>query len=295
MAQEAKIGRRTKWEAVRTGEDSLVEILGLRVQSHTRKELNEAIGHFVQAAGHVVVPNVNVHFANLACRRQWLRDFFNSAPLNFCDGAGIQLAALLLGGRITERITYGDWFASLAAYCQGREISLFFLGGQPGVAAAAASRIKSCFPGLRIAGVHHGFFDKNQHGSENASVIAAINRCRPDILLVSFGMPLQEEWLAQNWNHIDARVALTGGAVFDYLSGRMRRPPAWLCRCGGEWLGRLIIEPRRLWKRYVIGNPVFLARVLRQKLQQVKGCQWRHWGQVLTGCCPNRIKVNNKK
>jgi len=248
----------------------VVGILGLNVQSHTREGLNDAIGRIIRGNGHAVVPNVNVYFANLAWRREWLREFFNSAPVNFCDGAGIQLAARLLGGRIAERITYGDWFASLAAYCQREKFSLFFLGGDPGVAAEAAREVAARFPELVIAGTHHGFFARGRHSPENAAVIAAINRCRPDILLVAFGMPLQEEWLAQNWEGIDARVALTGGAILDYLSGRKRRPPAWLCRCGFEWLGRLLIEPRRLWKRYLIGNPVFLLRVVRQRLRPVR-------------------------
>ncbi|MCU0236760.1 MAG: WecB/TagA/CpsF family glycosyltransferase [Acidobacteria bacterium] len=243
-----------------------IRILGLDVQVHAYADLNEAIGRIVRSRGHAVVPNVNVHFANLAYRRPWLRELYNSAPVNFCDGAGIQLAARILGGGIPQRITYADWFDSFAAYCERQAIRLFFLGGRPGIAALAAQRLVSRHPGLVIAGVQHGYFARDRHGAENAAVIAAINRCRPDVLLVAFGMPIQEEWLAQNWRDIDASVALTGGAILDYLSGVLRRPPAWLCRRGCEWLGRLLIEPRRLWKRYLIGNPLFLARVLRQRL-----------------------------
>ncbi len=254
--------------AVSRANGAVVDILGLQVQCHTREGLNEAIGRIIRSGGHAIVPNVNVHFANLSWRLPWLRDLFNSAPVNFCDGAGIQLAARLLGSRIVERITYGDWFASLAAYCQREQFRVYFLGGRPGVAAEASRRVATRHQGLVIAGVHHGYFDRERNSAENAEVIAAINRCRPDILLVALGMPLQEEWLAQNWDHIDAGVALTGGAILDYLSGRMLRPPAWMCRNGWEWLGRLLIEPRRLWKRYLIGNPLFLARVLRQGLLQ---------------------------
>ncbi len=244
-----------------------IRILNLDVQVHSYAGLNETIGRIVRSAGHAIVPNVNVHFANLACRRPWLRDLFNSSPVNFCDGAGIQLAARILGGRIPERITYGDWFDSLADFCRRENISLFFLGGRPGIAEQAAQKLTSRHPGLVIAGVHHGYFNRDRRSPENTAVVAAINRCRADILLVAFGMPLQEEWLAQNWQDLAPAVALTGGAILDYLSGRLRRPPAWLSRRGCEWLGRLLIEPRRLWKRYLIGNPLFLARVLRQLLQ----------------------------
>ena len=247
---------------------AVVDILGLQVQSHTYESLNEAIGQRIHCGGHDIVPNVNVFFANLSWRRPWLRDLFNSSPINFCDGAGIQLAARILGDRIAVRITYGDWFASLAEFCRRRKFRLYFLGGRPGVAAEASRRVTSSYPGLVIAGTHHGYFDKSRQSAENTEVVADINRCRPEILLVALGMPLQEEWLAQNWHQLDAGVALTGGAILDYLSGSMRRPPAWLCGCGMEWLGRLLIEPRRLWKRYLLGNPLFLMRILRQRLQR---------------------------
>jgi len=271
MTKEAKISSRNRGdETFMAKENCTVEILGLNVQLHSQSGLNEAIGRIVRAGGHAVVPNVNVQFANLANRLPWLCEFFNSAPLNFCDGAGIQMAARILGSCIPERINFVDWFDSLPAYCRSNGISFYFLGGRPGVAAAAAARITARFPGLVVAGSHHGYFDKNPQGHENTAVIAAINRCRPDILLVGFGMPLQEEWLLQNWDRVDARVALISGGSFDILSGRIPRPPSWLRRCNCEWLGRLFIEPRRLWKRYLVGNPLFLARVLRQRLGRVK-------------------------
>jgi len=102
-------------------------------------------------------------------------------------------------------------------------------------------------------------------------VLKEINASRPDMLLVGFGMPLQERWLMQNWNRINARVALTGGAVFDYVSGELRRGPRILTDNSFEWLARLLIEPKRLWRRYVIGNPLFLLRVLKQRLTQKGG------------------------
>lgn len=101
-------------------------------------------------------------------------------------------------------------------------------------------------------------------------VIEKINKVRPNILLVGFGMPVQEYWLQENWEKIDTNIALTGGAVFDYLSGELRRAPRWMTDHGLEWLGRLIIEPRRLWKRYIIGLPLFFLRVLLFKLGLLK-------------------------
>ena len=126
------------------------------------------------------------------------------------------------------------------------------------------------YPGLRIAGTYHGYFDKTPGSPENEAVLQRINAARPNILILGFGMPLQERWLLENWERVDANLALTGGAVFDYLSGELRRPPRWMTEHGLEWLGRMLIEPRRLWRRYVVGNPLFLWRVLLQRFGLLK-------------------------
>jgi N-acetylglucosaminyldiphosphoundecaprenol N-acetyl-beta-D-mannosaminyltransferase len=134
------------------------------------------------------------------------------------------------------------------------------------VAKKAAARLKERYPNLKIAGIHHGYFDRTPGNPENEAVLREINAAKPDVLLVGFGMPLQERWLMQNWDKVDARVALTGGAVFDYVSGELKRGPRILTDNGFEWLARLLIEPQRLWRRYVVGNPLFLLRVLKQRL-----------------------------
>jgi N-acetylglucosaminyldiphosphoundecaprenol N-acetyl-beta-D-mannosaminyltransferase len=125
--------------------------------------------------------------------------------------------------------------------------------------------LRERYPSLEIAGTHHGYFDKDPTSVSNSHVVELINSASPDILLVGFGMPIQEQWLKDNWETIEARAAITGGAVLDYTSGALRRGPRLLTDHGLEWLARLLIEPRRLWRRYVIGNPMFLARVLRQR------------------------------
>jgi N-acetylglucosaminyldiphosphoundecaprenol N-acetyl-beta-D-mannosaminyltransferase len=174
------------------------------------------------------------------------------------------LAARLLGGRIPERITYADWAWRLAAFAEAEGLSLFLLGARPGVAEVAARRLRALHPDLDIAGVSHGHFDHEPGSPQNEAVLREVNAARPDILLVGLGMPLQERWLMENRRRIEAGVALTGGAVFDYLSGGLRRGPRVLTDNGFEWLARLIIEPRRLWRRYLLGNPLFLLRVLGQ-------------------------------
>jgi N-acetylglucosaminyldiphosphoundecaprenol N-acetyl-beta-D-mannosaminyltransferase len=119
---------------------------------------------------------------------------------------------------------------------------------------------------LRVVGIHHGYFDHSAGSAENEAVLEEINATAPDILLAGLGMPLQEIWLTQNRQRLDAGVALSGGAVFDYASRRVRRGPPILTEHGFEWLARFLREPRRLWRRYLLGNPMFLLRVMRQIL-----------------------------
>jgi N-acetylglucosaminyldiphosphoundecaprenol N-acetyl-beta-D-mannosaminyltransferase len=243
-----------------------VEVLGVGVDPVTVEELHAEIGGMIRDGDHALVLNANVHCLNLAYTDPELRNFLNEAEVVFCDGAGVMLAARLLGRRIPERITYADWIQRLAAYAAAEGFSLYFLGARPGVAEKAAEKLVEQYPDLRIAGIHHGYFDHSAGNPQNEAVIEEINAVAPDILLVGFGMPLQERWLMENWRRIDARVALTGGAVFDYVSGELRRGPRILTDNGFEWLARLLVEPRRLWRRYVVGNPVFLFRVIKQRI-----------------------------
>jgi N-acetylglucosaminyldiphosphoundecaprenol N-acetyl-beta-D-mannosaminyltransferase len=243
-----------------------VDVLGVGVDPLVVGELHAKIEHLVRGGEHSLVLNVNAHCLNLCYENPTLRAFLNGAEVVFCDGAGVMLAARMLGRHIPERITYADWIWQLADLAANRGFSLYFLGARPGVAQEAAMRLKEHYPDLEIAGVHHGYFDHSAGSAENEAVVREINAAAPDILLVGLGMPLQDRWLMENWQKLDVRVFLTGGGVFDYVSGRLRRGPRLLTDNGFEWLARLLVEPRRLWRRYLLGNPLFLLRVLRQRL-----------------------------
>ena len=243
-----------------------IDILGVGVDPLTVEELHAEIGRLVRGRERGLVLNVNAHCLNLCYEDPKLRDFFNGAEVVFCDGAGVMLGARILGRRIPERITYAEWAWRLAAFAAAQGFSLYFLGGRPGVAREAARQLMQSYPDLKIAGVRHGYFD---HPAENKAVVAEINAVAPDILLVGLGMPLQEHWLMENGHRLNVGVALTGGAVFDYVSGTLRRGPRLLTENGFEWLARLLVEPRRLWRRYLVGNPLFLLRVFCQRLNML--------------------------
>ena len=241
-------------------------MLGVGVDPLTVGELHAGIKRLVEGGGRGTVLNVNANCLNLLYTDAALRGFFDRADLVFCDGAGVMLAARLLGRSIPERITYADWAWRLAAFAEAEGLSLFLLGAAPGVAERAARRLLTLHPDLRISGIEHGYFDHRPGSTGNEAVLRKVNAADPDILIVGLGMPMQERWLMENRDAINASVALTGGAVFDYVSGGLRRGPRLLTDNGFEWLARLLVEPRRLWRRYLIGNPLFLLRVLGQRL-----------------------------
>ncbi len=244
----------------------LTVILGVKISEISLPELLAHITIRLNSITKIVISNANIHALNLAYELPWFREFLNNSDLVFCDGVGVQLGARLLGQRLPQRFTPPDWLGRLAALCAERGFSIYLLGARPGVAEKAAARLREACPALQVAGCRHGYFDKTAGSAENEAVVAEINRLRPDILLVGFGMPLQERWLAENLQRLEVRVALPVGAAFDYVSGETRRAPRWMTDHGLEWLGRLIIEPRRLWKRYLLGIPLFFWRVLLQRL-----------------------------
>jgi N-acetylglucosaminyldiphosphoundecaprenol N-acetyl-beta-D-mannosaminyltransferase len=143
---------------------------------------------------------------------------------------------------------------------------LYFLGAKPGVAEKFAQDLKRQFPQIKIVGMQHGYFDKTAGCSENIAVIQAINNAHPDLLVIGLGMLTQERWLSENWQDLNARVALPVGAMFDYLAGVSPRAPSWMTDHGLEWLGRLLVEPRRLAERYLVGNPRFIFAIAQQRL-----------------------------
>jgi N-acetylglucosaminyldiphosphoundecaprenol N-acetyl-beta-D-mannosaminyltransferase len=244
-----------------------IRILDIKVNPLTAGELNREIGGIIRAGRKELVLNVNVNAINQAIKHPFMKELLNSAAIVFCDGHGVILGAKILGVNIPERITYADWMWDLSAYMEGEGFSYYFLGAEEGVAKAAAERLIGRFPKLRVVGVRNGYFDKGK-GTENDAVIEGINRVSPDVLVVGFGMPAQERWLMENWERIDARVALTGGACFDFISGSVRRAPRWMMALWLEWFFRLILQPRRMFYRYVVGNPLFIARVIMERIKR---------------------------
>jgi N-acetylglucosaminyldiphosphoundecaprenol N-acetyl-beta-D-mannosaminyltransferase len=208
---------------------------------------------------------VNVHAMNLSHRDSDFAADIRSADLVFCDGYGVKLAARLLGEDIPQRMTPPDWIDAFAAATAAAGQRVFALGEELGVADRFQKALARDHSGYAHAGSHHGFFQKK--GPENDHVIAMINASAADHLLVGFGMPIQERWIVENADRLRVRTAISVGALFRWRAGFEQRAPRWMSDHGFEWLDRLRRHPVRHFRRYAIGNPLFMLRVMRQRLR----------------------------
>lgn len=206
-----------------------------------------------------VVHYLNVHVANMAHQHPRLKRILQQCDLVYCDGAGIVLASKLMGQPLPVRLPAADWFTDLLAVMAQEGLTVYLLGGAPGVAERALAAIAKQVPNHTVVGMHHGYFLNNPQAE--AAVIDEINRLQPHLLIVGFGTPLQEEWIDTNRSRLQVSVIYALGAVMDYFAGVQPRCPQWMGDLGFEWLYRLMSSPRRLFHRYVVGNPWFLWRL----------------------------------
>ena len=196
---------------------------------------------------------------NIAVKHDAYRDTLKNAERVFADGIGVHLACGMLDVSMKANLNGTDLFPRLCELAQAENLSIYLLGARPGIVDKMVDSVAGEYPGLKIAGTRHGYFDHN----EESAVIEQINASNADILLVAFGAPRQEIWIAENRERLNVGLALGVGGLFDFISGSMPRAPLWMREIGLEWCFRLYQEPRRMWRRYIIGNPLFLFRVWR--------------------------------
>jgi N-acetylglucosaminyldiphosphoundecaprenol N-acetyl-beta-D-mannosaminyltransferase len=240
-------------------------ILGVRVHSVSVPEMLKLMKDAIIQRKRLIVSYVNVHGMNLSYKNPRFRERLNAAEITFCDGVGLRVGAKLLGQALDHRNTPPDWIEDMARMCAENDFSIYLIGSKPGISEKAAEKLKETIPGLHIVGTYHGYFDKTSGSADNAEVIKKINDANPDLVVIGYGMPLQEFWLEESGDALTAPVLFPVGAALDYVAGETYRAPRWITDNGLEWLARLVVEPRRLWRRYVIGNPLFIFRVLRQR------------------------------
>lgn len=241
-----------------------IEILGHRIDNVTMASTLDRLFAWAKGSEPRQVAFVNADCVNRARADEAYTEALGTADLVLADGIGMRMAGAMLGQRVRENVNGTDLFPRLCERLEREGLSLYLLGGRPGVAEDVAAWAKSRYPGLEIAGTHHGYYA----AAEDDGVVSAIRASGAAVLLVAFGAPKQDLWLAGRLAASGARVGIGVGGLFDFYSGRIPRAPAWLRELGLEWTWRFAQEPGRMWKRYWVGNVVFLARVTRARLSR---------------------------
>ncbi len=263
VAARTLVGRVLGGQSDRPCPDNVV-FFDISIRNTTMDESLDWIMTRVKTQDSSMLAFVNPDCLNSAWENENYREVLQGAARVLPDGIGVHLGCRIQGTRLAANLNGTDMFPRLCKRAAENGASLFLLGARPGIAAAAAENMEKQIPGLRIAGTHHGYFDEQK----TAEVIAKVNGSGADILLVAMGAPRQELWLARHADELTAYVRMGVGGLFDFYSGRVQRAPVWVREIGMEWVWRILMEPRRMWRRYVIGNPVFLSRVWRESRGQ---------------------------
>ena len=235
-------------------------VLGVRVDCVDMAAAVARVEELVDArARAALVATVNPEFVMHARRDDEFRRALDHAGLALPDGFGVVWALRRRGCTLPDRVTGADLVPRLAELCARRGYRLYLLGAAPGVAGRAAERLAEMHPGLEIVGAESG----SPLPADDAATVAMVNEARPDVLLVAYGHPKQELWVARNQERLQARVAVGVGGTFDFLAGSVRRAPAPLQRAHLEWLWRLWLEPWRARRMAVL--PVYAVSVLASR------------------------------
>ncbi|MEL6828618.1 MAG: WecB/TagA/CpsF family glycosyltransferase, partial [Pseudomonadota bacterium] len=248
-----------RWQRLGIQHDPLhqpmrTSVLGFELATATRAEIAYWIAERAQGWLPTRLAFLNAHCANIA-RKDWQYDAaLKSADAILPDGSGVELAARLDGKQLGENLNGTDLFPVLCRCLAFRKIPVFLLGGADGVADAAGKEAQRIAPNLKVAGTHHGFFAPQ----DEDAVIELINQSGARVVMVAFGVPQQDVFLARIAPRLNAPVTIGVGGLFDFMSGRIPRAPLWLRKRGMEWLYRLRQEPRRMWRRYILGNAIFV-------------------------------------
>lgn len=242
------------------------ELLGIKITGVTICELNEQIKLAISNNNKWILANHNLHGVYLYHHNAKLRKFFSSTKIAHIDGMSLIALAKLLGSSLSrkQRVTYVDLLQPLIIEATIQGWRIFFVGSRPEVCKILLDYFKCNYPELDIR-IHHGYFDNRIDSIENQKVVNLINSYHPHIVMVGMGMPRQEYWILDNIDRIDANIFLPSGACMDYVVGAIPTPPRWLGNIGLEWLFRLICEPRRLAKRYLI-EPWFILWLVIKEL-----------------------------
>ncbi|MDI6703414.1 MAG: WecB/TagA/CpsF family glycosyltransferase [bacterium] len=234
--------------------------MGIRVDKVKYLDVLKKIEEFILSKKPHMLAIPNVEICMLARVYPEFKNILNSADLLMPDGVGIYLASKILGDPLPERTTGTDLMYVISDFASKKGFSMYLLGAKPGIAEKAKRNLVRKYPNLKIIGIHHGYFDKD----EEKTLIEEIKTLKPNILVVCLGMYKQEKWIKDNMENLGVPVCFGNGGALDFVSKCTRRSPVWMQKMGLEWLYRLFQEPWRIKRQIVL--PKFVLLVLKERI-----------------------------
>jgi N-acetylglucosaminyldiphosphoundecaprenol N-acetyl-beta-D-mannosaminyltransferase len=245
-------------------------ILGYPITTLSKEEcLQEILLWFKSEERRRYFVCANPHSLEMAKKDEVFSQAIKEADLVVPDGVGIVIASKIFGGHIRGRVTGSDIFLQLCEALNGRKnFNCFFLGSTYETLAKISEKMNVDFPNITVAGAYSPPLKPEFSPDDDRIMVDAVNQVKPDVLWVGMTAPKQEKWVSRNKNLLDVKFIGPVGAVFDFYAGGVKRSPPWFLDHGLEWLPRLLQDPGRLWKRTLVSAPLFLMRVMAEKLRK---------------------------
>lgn len=243
-----------------------IQLLGTPLDCLTMNETLDVIDHLIKKKIPIQHVVINASKINLMKENEWLKTIINDCPLINADGQSIVWAGRFLGYNIPERVAGIDLFVKLVEKAAKEGLRVYYFGGEEEIVKKVVQIHQELYPQLKIAGFRNGYFKE----SESSEIAQEICDSKADILFVAFSSPKKEFWIQKYKEQMNIPFSMGVGGSFDVISGKTKRAPQWMQNFGLEWFYRFIQEPRRMFKRYIIGNSQFLNLVLLEKLRVKK-------------------------
>lgn len=236
---------------------------GIRIHPFTKNDFLNIIESCLKTGSKITQNGVNASTIIDLKADSELREAINHSDLVNIDGMSVLLALRLLGFKAPERVTSPDLAENVLAIANSNNYTVFLLGASHTSLLLCKQKIQERYKNIKIAGYHDGYFGTDQE----TEIVQLINEVEPDILLLGMPSPKKELFVEKNREKLEVKYFLGVGGFFDILAGLKKRAPAWIQRIGMEWGYRLLQEPRRMWRRYLIGNPKFIWLVVKEKFK----------------------------
>ncbi|MBI4782349.1 MAG: WecB/TagA/CpsF family glycosyltransferase [Oscillatoriophycideae cyanobacterium NC_groundwater_1537_Pr4_S-0.65um_50_18] len=244
-----------------------VNICGVGIDQYSFNQVVEIIIHHVLSSSqpeYVVTPNA--HHVIMLQKDAEFQKIYRDAFLSVPDGVPLLWAAKFLDTPLSDRVNGTDLFENLCAIAAEKDLKVFFLGGRPGAAEKVKETLQARHPALKVVGTCCPPYGFESQPDELEQINSKIRAAAPHILFVGLGAPKQEKWTYANYQELGVPISVSIGVSFELVADMVKRAPVLMQKMGLEWLFRLLVEPRRLWQRYIIGNPHFIWLVLKQRV-----------------------------